>query len=111
MLIGILVAPVILFLCAYLIKVKKMAFLISGYNTSSKAEKEKYNKDALFNAIGNMLFLIGSIYLLPLIPYFFISKDLVGEFILYSSILITIVSVFCLIKINKSDKIKKKYYF
>ena len=41
----------------YLVKYKKWTFLISGYNTLPKKEKEKYNTDYLCKAYGNMIFI------------------------------------------------------
>lgn len=40
----------------YLIKVKKMTFLISGYNTSSTSQQEKYNVDELTKQVGNFVY-------------------------------------------------------
>lgn len=40
----------------YLIKVKKMTSLISGYNTSSASQKAKYNIDELTKQVGNFVY-------------------------------------------------------
>lgn len=50
-----------LIILGYLIGYKKWSFLIAGYNTSSKEEKEKYDEDALCRAMGKLLFLLGGI--------------------------------------------------
>lgn len=48
-------------LLAYLIKYKQWSWLISGYNTSSKKQKEKYDEEALCHGAGNLLFLLTGI--------------------------------------------------
>lgn len=40
-------APIILIVLGIIIRFGKASFLIAGYNTSSKDEKEKYDEDAL----------------------------------------------------------------
>ncbi|NCC78655.1 MAG: DUF3784 domain-containing protein [Clostridia bacterium] len=54
----------LLFLMGWLIRYKKYAWLISGYNISSKEEKEKYDLDKLTRLMGSFLFLLGSVFLL-----------------------------------------------
>lgn len=46
----------ILLILGYLIKVKKMTSLISGYNTSSKTQQGKYNVDELTKQVGNFVY-------------------------------------------------------
>ncbi|HAM62365.1 MAG: hypothetical protein A2Y20_10030 [Firmicutes bacterium GWF2_51_9] len=46
----------LLLIIAYFIKFKKVTWLISGYNTSSKKEKEKYNLVKLCRMMGNFTF-------------------------------------------------------
>lgn len=46
----------VLLILGYLIKVKKMTSLISGYNTSSKTQQEKYNVDELTKQVGNFVY-------------------------------------------------------
>ena len=46
----------ILLILGYLIKVRKMTFLISGYNTSSTSQQEKYNIDELTKQVGNFVY-------------------------------------------------------
>lgn len=50
-----------LLILGYLVGYKKWSFLIAGFNTSSKKEKEKYDEDALCRAIGKLLFILGGI--------------------------------------------------
>jgi len=43
------------------VKYKKASWLIAGYNTSSKEEKEKYDEGALCRFVGNLLFALAAI--------------------------------------------------
>jgi len=52
----------LLFLMGWLIRYKKYAWLISGYNISSKEEKEKYDLDKLTRLMGSFLFLLGACF-------------------------------------------------
>jgi uncharacterized membrane protein len=51
----------VLALFGWLIKYKKAAWLISGYNTSSKKKKAEYDKDKLCRYTGNLVFLLAGI--------------------------------------------------
>lgn len=54
----------LLILLGYLIKYKQWSWLIAGYNTSSKKEKEKFDTAALCNGVGNFLFILAGILLI-----------------------------------------------
>ncbi len=57
--------PLLLFFFGYLVKYKELDWMIAGYNTSSKKEKEKYDLKALCNGIGNFMFLLGLSMFIP----------------------------------------------
>ncbi|NLY10246.1 MAG: DUF3784 domain-containing protein, partial [Firmicutes bacterium] len=40
-------SAILMLIFSYLVKVKRWSWLIAGYNTSSKAEKDKYDEEAL----------------------------------------------------------------
>ena len=46
----------LLLIIAYFVKFKKVTWLISGYNTSSKKDKEKYDLEKLCRLMGNFTF-------------------------------------------------------
>lgn len=48
-----------------LIKYGRMAWLIAGFNTSSKEEKAKYDVEALCRGVGNFLFALAGILIIP----------------------------------------------
>ncbi|MCK5130285.1 MAG: DUF3784 domain-containing protein [Clostridiales bacterium] len=52
----------ILFIIGYFIKVKKVTWLISGYNTSSKEKKGKFDIDKLTHNMGNFVYLLALVW-------------------------------------------------
>lgn len=65
------IISMVFLLLGYLIKYKKWSWLISGYNTASKKEKEKYDVDALCNSTGEASFILGGVLLLTSLGEFF----------------------------------------
>lgn len=57
-------ATIIFLVLGILIKYGKMYFLIAGYNTMSKSEKQRYNIKGIANLFGNIMFLIAFFTLL-----------------------------------------------
>lgn len=55
-------ASLLLFIVAALIKYKKATWLISGYNTASREEKEKYDVEKLCRYMGNFIFTLAFIW-------------------------------------------------
>lgn len=53
-----------MFFTGYLIKYKQWSWLIAGYNTASEKEKEQYDTPALCAAVGNLIFMLGSLCLI-----------------------------------------------
>ncbi len=51
----------LLIILGYLIKEKKMVWMIAGYNTSSKKKKAEYDTEALANGMGKFLYGLGGI--------------------------------------------------
>ena len=51
--------PLILFLIGYLIRYRKMYWLISGYNTMSGEKKKKVDTENLGIFMGNICFILG----------------------------------------------------
>ena len=92
-----------LILLGYLVKYKKWSWLIAGYNTSTKEQKDKYNVNALCDAVGNFVFVLGVILLIAAL----------GEYLgLYwviatSWIIFFIVSVATLVYINTGNRYMK----
>jgi cell division protein FtsX len=96
----------ILAILGVVIRFAKVSFLISGYNTSSKNEKEKYDEKKLCMFVGNLLFVLACIQLLMavavalnIIDYIFI--------MLIGCILFFIVIIVAVIYMNTGNKFKK----
>ncbi|KJD36527.1 hypothetical protein PW52_02420 [Tamlana sedimentorum] len=51
-----IITAVIYIVLGILIKYKKMYWLIAGYNTMPKKEKQKYNIEGIANVFGNVMF-------------------------------------------------------
>lgn len=60
---------VILAIIGWLIKYKKVTWLITGYNTASKQEKEKYDIEKLCKHMGNFIFTLAAIFLIMALAY------------------------------------------
>ena len=105
MLLPSLIAPILLFIFGYLVRFKKMSFLIAGYNTASKKEKEKYDEEALCKAVGNLLFLLSLINLiLPVGLYLF--PDKVGALSTIITVLTLITTITAIIYMNTGNRYK-----
>ncbi len=93
----------LLFILGYLIKEKKMAWMIAGYNTSSKKKKREYDTDALTAGMGRFLYVLGGIVLIGAI----------GEILNYPIIMyiswavFSIYMLFFLIYANTGGRYKK----
>jgi hypothetical protein len=59
-----LLPPLVLFFVGYLVRFRKMYWLISGYNTMSAEKKKKVDTENLGILIGNMCFILGGIMFL-----------------------------------------------
>ena len=62
-----LITAILFIVFGILIKYGKMYFLIAGYNTMSKEEKEKYNIEEIATVFKNVMFGMGFIIILGLL--------------------------------------------
>ncbi len=85
------------------IKYFKWSWLIAGYNTSSKEEKDKYDEDALCRYIGNLMFALAALMLLSglgaYLHYFWLMNA--------AWIIFVIVIIVALIYANTGNRLKK----
>lgn len=81
----------------------KGAFLIAGYNTSSKAEKAKYDEKALCKFMGKMMFLFALCFAIAAFSDFL--NSMIPMWVGMSLFLGTI--VFMLIYANTGNRFKK----
>ncbi|MFT5875008.1 MAG: hypothetical protein ACI8WT_003988 [Clostridium sp.] len=61
------IMPTIVIILGVIIRTGKGSFLISGYNTSSKKEKEKYDEKALCKFVSNLLFFFSIVIFIYLV--------------------------------------------
>ena len=92
-----------LIVLGYLVKYKKWSWLIAGYNTSTKEQKDKYDVDALCDAVGNFVFVLSVILLIAA------SGEYLGlDWVIATSwIMVFIISAATLIYINTGSRYMK----
>lgn len=97
------ITALLLIILGYLIKYRKWTWLIAGYNTSSKEEKAKYNKEALCNGVGNLLFILSGISFFAALGEFWG----VDWIVRITWILFIVVIVVAIIYMNTGNRFKK----
>ncbi|MCJ7687988.1 MAG: DUF3784 domain-containing protein [Clostridiaceae bacterium] len=90
-----------------ILRLGKGSFLISGYNTSSKEEKEKYDEVALCKFMGNLMFFISGIQLIIVVAWV-LNFAYFMDIIIISSILIFFGTIGIVIYLNTGDRFKKQ---
>jgi len=99
-------SALILAVLGILIRFKKASFLISGYNTSSKEEKAKYDEVKLCNFVGNLLFVLSGI--LFSLGVFKLLNLAYFKYILNAGIsLLVIIIIISIIYMNTGNRFKK----
>ena len=86
-----------------LIKYGKVAWLISGYNTSSKETKAQYDVEALCRGVGHFLFALAGTMIIPAAGGFFNAEWA----ILAGWILFTLASIAFVIYANTGNRYRK----
>ena len=87
----------------YMVRFKQWSWLIAGYNTSSKDEKDTYDTEALCSGVGNAMFVLGGIVLIGSL----------GEFLRIawlwriSWVMFSVVTVIFLVYANTGNRFKK----
>lgn len=97
---------IILTFIAWQVKYRHVTWLITGYNTASKEEKEKYDLEKLSRYFGNFLFLLASSYLLWGIALLLF--PVYEEFLYWAGFISSfVVIVLGIIYMNAGNKLKK----
>lgn len=104
--ISMFITPLILVILGVILRLGKASFLIAGYNTSSKQEKEKYDEKALCKFTGNLLFVIAAILFLPPIVMA-LNLTYTNSIVIVSTILIIFVTIVAVIYANTGNRFKK----
>lgn len=101
-----LIIGLFLLILGFCIKQFKMSYLIAGYNTSSKKERSKYNKNKLVRVIGNLIMYSSLILIIGgLLSFFYIRYD--GTIYFFSNMLFVLVMIVSVIYINVSSYCKR----
>lgn len=98
-------APIVLWSLAIAIGSGKANFLIAGYNTASKSEKEKIDEKRLSKFMGKFLFVLGLIQLI--LPITEILGIKIKGLIFSVSIIFFIVTISGVIYMNTGNRFKK----
>ncbi|WP_119058545.1 DUF3784 domain-containing protein [Candidatus Ornithobacterium hominis] len=97
-----IVAAIIFIVLGILIKYGKMYWLVAGYNTMPKEEKEKYNIKGIANLFGNVMFGMAIIIILGYLIAKLTENQSIQNYAFWTSMIIGI--TYLLIKSNS-----KKY--
>lgn len=100
-----LAIAVIILIIGLVVKFKKTTWLISGYNTASKAKQAEYDKDKLIKYFSGFLFVLAGTYFLWGIILLFLPQytELLFWLGFGSSFIVIIVGI---IYLNAGDKLK-----
>lgn len=102
-----IIPTILLFVIGWFVKVKKVTWLISGYNSSSKAEKEKYDIDKLCYYFGNFIYVIATVLLGLTIASIIFSDSL--DLVVYIGVgILMVVIVIGIIYLNTGNRITKE---
>lgn len=99
------VAIIILFiLIGVMLSLGKWSFLIAGFNTMSKEEKENYDVVSLCKFMGKFMFMIAFCISLCVLSDILMMKVLLS----IGTILITVSVIFVVIYVNTGNRFEKK---
>lgn len=97
----------VLLIVGWLIKYKKVTWLISGYNTASKQEKQRYDIEKLCKYMGNFIFTLASIFLVMAITSVLFNKY--SDRITWIGFGVLVVVMVCgIVYLNTGNRVKKE---
>lgn len=97
----------ILLIIGWMIKYKKVTWLISGYNTASKHEKQRYDIEKLCKYMGNFIFILAGIFFMMAITSILIREYY--ESIAWIGFGVLAVAIVCgIVYLNTGNRVKKK---
>ena len=104
--ISLFIAPLIVAILGIAIRSGKASFLIAGYNTSSKEEKDKYDEKALCKFIGNLLLVLAGIFLLVAVAKVLNLSHFI-QIMIAAYTLCPVVTIAAVIYLNTGNRFKK----
>jgi hypothetical protein len=100
------IIPLIFVILGFVLRTGKGNFLLAGYNTSSKEEKEKYDEVALGKFMGNLLIIIAAIVLTTAVSEIY-NVALFNFIVIAAPILIVVLVFGTIIYANTGNRFKK----
>lgn len=101
-----MIVAAVLLLLGLLIKYKKAAWLISGYNTASKAKKQQYDIDKLCRYTGNLIFILSGILFITGALILIFDRSI--ETVALTGLIVFIAAAVCgIIYLNTGGRVKK----
>lgn len=100
----ILSSALLIALMGYLVKEKKMYWLISGYNTAKKEEKERYDIEGLANFLATQMYIMAGLFVIASVMIYF-RQDILGGLVFF---LILPQSMYLVIKAQSFYKAKEE---
>lgn len=97
----------ILLIVGWLIKYKKATWLISGYNTASKAKKNEYDVEKLTKAMGNFMFVFCGIFLVMAVVSLLFPEKADGITII-GFVVVTVALIGGVLYLNTGNRVKKQ---
>lgn len=104
---GLFIPSFFLLLVGWLVKYRKWTWLIAGYNTASKREKETYDIDKLTRHVGNLIFILAGIFGVMAIASL-IFRDSLENIIRFGTTAFIATAVAGLVYINTGNRLKKE---
>lgn len=96
----------LLFIIGIFIRWKKVTWLISGYNTASKEQKETYDIDKLCYYMGNFIFVLGVIWFL-ISCFTFAYPDQIELITIVGISIESVALIIGIIYLNTNNRVKK----
>lgn len=100
--IGTIIVALLFIVLGAVIRTGKASWLIAGYNTASKEEKEKYDEKALSRFVSNLLFVVAAVELLIGVAYYF----QLNAAVIAGYILIGIIVIASVVFVNTGNRFK-----
>lgn len=95
------IVPILIYIFSLMLLTGKANFLIAGYNTASKEEKERINSKVLSKVMSLLMFVLGTMSLLIIICERYNNEKLKEIFCTITFVVV----ILAIIYINKSKKI------
>ncbi|MCD4713496.1 MAG: DUF3784 domain-containing protein [Clostridiales bacterium] len=101
-----LIPMVLLVVFGWLIKYKKVTWLISGYNTASEEKKKEYDIEKLCKYMGNFLFVLASVFFIMSVLSIVLSSY-AERITIVGFVFLSIVIICGIIFMNTGNRVKK----